>query len=525
MNLFKRTFISISRTPLKVCLLLFLVITTGSLVIGATLINDAAESTIGNLEQRLAPVMTIKENIEPLIEQGYSMEEIMSGQLAHYFEHLTSNQVREIGALPYVRYFDYSIIAAAWSEVLNPYLPEATFNTSNLLSEGRHQIRLDGVSTIEPFQFSNGLFSLKEGRFFTNNEMIPQELPERAPVLISMGVANLNDLVVGSFFNLYDNQFQLVEGADIPEGGFVILDFMELYDHPYNTDEIIIYPFEVIGIFDIEQIPAVNAEDFYLQMALYNAFITPNWRTEQIARDVMESELAFISVFDLSNLGFDALSFWEEVEVKPYWLLNSWEDVEAFKLAAEAMLPDLWLIEDLTSTLSRVTLAMNMLNGLSNQVLWFTIGAMIIVLSLLIILYLQDRRHEIAIYLSLGEKKFKILLQLFFEVGLVAMSGLTIAMTIGSLIAPQISTEMLRNELVQSQTTQTVFPSTLEFGGFGRIPTTEETMEAFTITLSLQIVAIFYGIGLGVMAISTIVPVVYVLELNPKDILMKANIE
>lgn len=524
MNPLKRAIISIRRTPLKVLLLFSLVLIMGTVVVGAILMNSAIDHTIDHLGQRLPTIMTIEVDTEALRERGISTDEMMYGETVHLFEHLTSERVREIGDLPYVRYFDYSIIAGAWSADLNRYIPEAMFDISDVLGETeRNQIRLDGISRTEPLQMSNGLFELIKGRVFTNEEITPLERPDIAPVLISSSVAQMNNLEIGSLFNLYEDQFQLTESENIPEGGFIVSELEDLWEHPYNISKVVSYAFEVIGIFDIEQVPAMDTEGFFMQLLLYNAFLTPNWRTEEIAQDVMTSERDFVSVF---NIGVEAaLIGWDEITVTPYWILEDWQYAEDFKLAAEALLPELWLIEDLTSTLSRVSLSMGILTGIANQALWFAVGAMLLVLSLLAMLYLHDRRHEMGIYLALGEKKLKVIFQMLFEVGTIALTGLIVAMFVGRLAAPRISYEMLKNELAQGQVAWGEIPSALEFGGFGRVPTIDETLGVFTISLSPQVVVMFYGIGFLTITLSTIVPVVYILEINPKDILMKAKIE
>jgi len=40
----------------------------------------------------------------------------------------------------------------------------------------------------------------------------------------------------------------------------------------------------------------------------------------------------------------------------------------------------------------------------------------------------------------------------------------------------------------------------------------------------VQTIAIFYAVGLATIMISTIVPITYVLELKPKEILMQSKI-
>ncbi|MCL1948859.1 MAG: FtsX-like permease family protein [Turicibacter sp.] len=53
--------------------------------------------------------------------------------------------------------------------------------------------------------------------------------------------------------------------------------------------------------------------------------------------------------------------------------------------------------------------------------------ASFIVLGLLIVIFLRDRRTEIGIYLALGEKKWAIIKQLLMELGIVVAFSLAIS--------------------------------------------------------------------------------------------------
>jgi len=55
---------------------------------------------------------------------------------------------------------------------------------------------------------------------------------------------------------------------------------------------------------------------------------------------------------------------------------------------------------------------MDTLDSLAAMVLSMTIGAMILIVSLLIMLFLRERKHEMGIYLSIGEKRSRIILQM-----------------------------------------------------------------------------------------------------------------
>lgn len=533
MRFVKRATTSIIRKPFKTLLLFLLVILLGTVVSSSMIIENALQNTLLNLELRLPIVVTVTEDIDTLREKGYTTYEMRQGLTGYLFDPIPSHVIREIGNLPYVRYFDYSITSGAWSDAIGVSTPNAIFDVSDLISvSARNNFRITGVSREEPLQLENGLFELIAGRYFLDEE-IRFASTEVAPVIIPEHFAHLNNFSLGSIFSLYIDYFELPDTFEtIPENGFDISDIFELHNHPYNVWTINEFKFEVIGIARINNSYAVNSDDFFMQLLIENSIFTPNWRTEEINRSSRLAEYNLTTVFnleaffDVQNITFNV----EEEPTMPYWQLYGWEYFDDFRIAAAELLPSLWIIEDLSDVLSNVSSSTNVISGLASQIRWFTLVAMLIVLSLLIILYLHDRRHEIGIYLALGERKGKIVSQILLEVMTVSVLGLVVAVAIGNLIAPQVSREMLLNELSEERVlcqTSACWspPNSLEFGGFGRMPTISETMEVFEISFSPEALLLFYTTGLVTVLISTIIPIVYILELNPKEILMSARIE
>ena len=96
------------------------------------------------------------------------------------------------------------------------------------------------------------------------------------------------------------------------------------------------------------------------------------------------------------------------------------------------------------------------------MILLGAIIATIVIISLLILLFLSDRKHEIGVYLALGSKKKGIIFQIVTEVLILSIIGMTGALFVGNVMASNLSQEMLRNELVNSETIQNTLGLDLE---------------------------------------------------------------
>jgi len=199
------------------------------------------------------------------------------------------------------------------------------------------------------------------------------------------------------------------------------------------------------------------------------------------------------------------------------------------------LLPEFNIVEDMSFIHQNVLTSMSSVNSLMNQALIVVIGATLIVLTLLILLYLRDRKYEIGIYMALGEKKRRIIFQILFELLSITTVGIVIALFIGNLVSHQVSNFLLREAFLNTEEV-CEFPTAtfcfepireLEMNGFALNNVEmeiDELIEIFDVSLDLRIMLIFFGIGLTTTILSAIVPVLYVLEMKPKEILLRGNI-
>jgi putative ABC transport system permease protein len=153
--------------------------------------------------------------------------------------------------------------------------------------------------------------------------------------------------------------------------------------------------------------------------------------------------------------------------------------------------------------------------------------AFLLVLGLLITLFLRERKHEMGVYLALGEKRKNIIFQILTEVVVISSIAIVISLFIGNLLADHLSQRMIRNEMIVNATPQNFDMGSLNDlnrMGFGFWMTHEEMLEAYSVSLDAPTVFIFFGIATGMIILSTTVPTIYLTKLNLKDILTKASI-
>jgi len=506
-------------------MLLMAVFLVGFFIAGSVLINHAIDVSIHQLQRTMPLVFSttfydVNDTLD-LKQYSHGIEE--------EFTLLDRDMVHEIGSLSYVSHFDYTMLYYL-SGFYQPYWLEE-------LQQGSpedlpfHTFRVYGVSRPEIIYIESGMFELHAGRLFTAEEILPVVRTEIAPALVSREFAELNHLSVGSIVQLTQvGVFYLPEDAQIPEGGFTGMYWGgTLWEHPYNQVQDFIYEFEIVGIFELTRIARGNNSDLMNHQSLINLFLTPNWRVAELLRNEADGWQLWADVFNMHDWedGVVGLLQAQADAITPLWVLYDFDDVMSFKEAANHMLPSNIMIDDgLIGTFRPMIEATNQLHATITRVLWLGGGAMVIVLTLLILLYLRERKHELGIYMALGERKIYLVYQIVLEVFLVSVIGLIMALFIANIVADNISQSMMQAELVATAVRcESYWPSMLEIIGFGQELASDEMLEHFNVSLDVRTIIIFSVASIGAIIVSTVIPVFYILELNPKDVLMKARIE
>jgi len=494
MSMLSKIWISLKRNFGKSLLFFIMTLILGSVVFVAIIISQAVTNTEMNLRRNLPPITTIEFRF-PL---DMPIEVVMGLEL----EDVTLDLVREIGQLPYVIGMDYSFHRFGWEVPPNSELQLAqrggfTANISSITTQ--HLRRTDFVD------LNQGLIRIVDGRNFTNEEMLT--LGDVFPVLISNELADLNNFTVGSTFILDS----VIRGDFHPDGSiWGIEETARLH-----------FDFQVIGIFELasEIIAGNEWESNFSTITLLNRLYTPAW-VDQVAS--MEIQLALYEIYDWWEISEPSVDGWSQL----VFLLNDPLDLPAFEVAAGAMLPEFWEVVTLSDTFAPMTGAMQSINWIAEQIVYFVIILAVVVLTLLIALMLHGRRHEVGIYLALGEKRWKIVTQMMLEVVVNAIFGVVIAILLGNILARNFSEQLLLDELahqiesrpIQEESFNPVWDS-LHWFSPGVI-SLEEAEKLHEIVIDMELIAIFLGGSLLVVIVSSVVPIVYLTKISPKKVLL-----
>lgn len=522
MKQFKRARVSIIRQPSKSLILFAIIVILGIFSSGAITISQAIQNTENNLLRRIPPLATVTVDVDANVEHMN-----LHGEWPQ-LQAVTREILEAIGDLSYVREFDFASYDWFFSSELSRPQDIALytnidwfneFTVMQLLMEGSRQTEADifepfvvkGVHHPTVLDLEEGIIELIAGRVFTQAEIENDSLV----ALVSQAFANTNRLSVGSAFILESHIYDTFD----PEGNFN--GWADPNDPEGPLLEVHEFELEVIGIFiptvemegDIAYVDLVNHID--LNVRLY----APIGVTES-SREIF---FDYIREFHPESLAshYPPFSYNDVV----FALYDSLDLVDFYE-AASALLPDFWMIDDLRNEFAAMSNSLTGLQGISNGILIGVSITSVVVLGLLILLFLYDRKEEIGVYLALGESRKNIVVQMLIETIIVSMVALSISLFIGNVMASSMTYSMLRQELIDNPDVvpnQDLMQELVRMG-FSIQMTAEEMVAAYDVTLDGMTILMFSGAGVSIIILSTILPIIYLTRLKPKDILIKSSV-
>lgn len=162
----------------------------------------------------------------------------------------------------------------------------------------------------------------------------------------------------------------------------------------------------------------------------------------------------------------------------------------------------------------------------SNNVVYLVSIAGAVILGLIVMMSIRERVYEMGVLLAIGEKKWKLIGQFIAEILIVALIAMAISTISGNLVANKIGDQLLSQEMVQSETTSSNPESFggrggMRMGMFGQTQQQADPIDELQVNVTAQDLGFLGAIGLLIAILSTLVPSISILRLQPKTILTK----
>lgn len=482
MNFIKRALLSTVRKKGKSFILLVTIFILGNLIAGSIAVKQATS----NVEKTMKASLGAK----AVITFDWSSPIFQNNETSK-FPKLSDKTMEEIGKFKGVKYYEYNLRGGIESDKYKGYYGE----DNNFMSEGNEYFEMYGVQVPELVDIKEKVIALKDGRTFKKDEIKNGS----NVVMVSTKFAEKNNIHVGDTLSFIQNAYDFSDQSEdsISEPKFAA-----------SRD----LAFEVIGIFDPSlSIKEGDNKDMGIDYSMMNRFYAPN----ALVRDMQK----WSNENTKYQAGFEQPSDVEFGDITYY--LNDSDLLTNFKKDVEKLLPEGMMISVSSDAYDQVAGPIAFISWLATGILYISIAATVMILGLVVVLFLRDRRHEFGIYLSIGTHKWKIVSQVVIEVLLVGLIGLTLSLFTGNMLAKSISSEMIDKQKNQDEfRLMNAVGATGPGGGNGEYIDQNDVLDSYEVKLSMDYILLLYGIGISTLLVSAIAPTVYVVRLKPRKVLM-----
>lgn len=507
MNFWQRGLKSVTRRKGRSLILFLVVFILGNVIAGAVSIEQSTKNVEIATKKQMGARATIDMDYERFDKEYQKNPEKFENN-DEVFKNPTLKEYEAIGQLPYVKYFDYSIPSYIGTNKIKGYMPED--GGVSYGSGAKHQFNIKGVNRKEIVDVEEGLIKIVEGSAFDEKDI----QGGTQNVIISKEVAELNNLSVGDQLLLdvtgehYSEDMEGLGAAAGEEG--------ETDEEGSNQPEIITFDFptKVVGIFTVvkkeetkKKSPEEASNESWQAMEQINTIYAPNKLVQALNKE-MQEKIWKASVEDMET----------DEYYQTTYVLKSTDDLEAFREEANALISnEYYHVVASSDQYDQVAGGMQKLGKISGYVVIIAVAAALMIISLIVLLFLRDRKHELGIYLALGESRGKIIGQILVELLLTSALALVLSLITGNLLAGGISESLLQMDWLNgNQNGMMYYGSSM----LGNDLTPEDVQNAYTVTFSVGYIISYLLIGLGTVLLSAILPLLYILRLNPKKIMM-----
>ncbi len=475
-NLFKRSWLSVTRKLSRTIIIGLVLFAMGSLMLATIIIKSAVNESTEYAKETLGATVSLQADMSKLREERKSSDD-KDFDPSKMFERpaVTKSTADKIADSDYVKDYTYSISATADADSLTAVESKGPSMGDNKGgSFGNFGGKTDDssetttgdftISGINGYAYidgvSSGTLTISDGTYFNEGDT--------DKIMVSADLAEANNLSVGdkiTFKNVYTNKTAQLT---------------------------------IIGIYD-SSLNFSNANTIYMNI---------------------DTAAKFLSNDDYNKGDFD-------VESVSYTMNNA-EDIEAFISEINENYPELAEANITASEDTRVYDQMvgpiESVGSFATTILIIVTIASIIVITLIVTINVKDRRYEMGVLLSLGAKKINIIGQIFVEIAMIGAVAFGLSACVATALADAMGQTILEAQ-VANTTENFGRPSGGPSGDMsipsdfkGEMP---DDNQNYSIDIHAQPIdfLLLFVCGYGVIILALLVPSINILRYQPKQIL------
>ncbi|MDT2604024.1 ABC transporter permease [Enterococcus dongliensis] len=448
-------------------------------ILAGLTIRSGAELATTNAKKSVGATVTLSQNREAMFKQSSDSENSRPEPGSFEQTPINLSDAEKIAKLANIKTYSFEASTSAdKSSGITPISSDSEETAASEaegkgvpagMSQGNFQIK--GVSQSSAYSdFSAGTASIVEGEAITADDEGTNN------VLIEQSLAESNDLSVGDTFKIKDTDDKDVE-----------VTIKGIYKTSSSGDSM---------------------------SARFN-FMNP--------ANTVFSSYTLVSTLTGSE--------GETIDSAVYTLDDPKEMDSFVKQANKLIDTDTFSLETNDQMYQQMLQPLNNVSSFAKNIVILVATAGVIILTLIIMLSIRERKYEVGVLLSLGESRLKVISQFFVEIFVCMIFALGIAAASGNVVGNAVGNQLLN----QQTTSQSIDGNTRNAGPgqalsgnggsrsrqIGGNPFTQiEEVKEMNIAVKPTEILNLAGIGLGISLFSIVLSSAGILRLNPKKILI-----
>lgn len=473
MSIIKRIYLSIIRNPYKSILLFLFFFSIGTFFGSSYLISSNIDSIEQNIEEQIDTYAVIRYKTD-FIEKSWdkTSQDYENGQeqLFHIYTSLLENNS--------VKNTNIHLI----SDSTGKFVSNLTHKNWTIYEEiSKGSLYLCGIDSNSLFN-QQSIIEIVSGRFFSKEDII-----------------NKNQVIILSEDYTYNDGSKIEIGDKITIRYQNYIEKFEDEDYQYEMLNQKDYSFEVIGKYKINTMAINSIWSNINYKYSYIPFSTLlNIKEQIIIDDEYKTGESNNKIYAYDNIIFqlDSPENLDDFKNEYLKLTNTYKNLD-YEILTSA--DGYYEIKNILDNLNQISILFMIISG----------GISIIISTLIVYLYLKNRKHEVAILLSIGEKKKNIFIQYICEILLVGILGLSFSTYSTKIVGNQMFNHVINKQL-----------NTLDLESIDNVDYETEIRENANVELTMEYIMIFISGGMIVLCLSSSLPLINLFKAKPKDILL-----
>jgi len=495
MNFFVRSLKYIKSKKLKTVLLGIIFFLIGNLVIIGFGVSQASTNAKTLARKKMSPVVKYREKTDSytsILENDY-IDLSIADEMA--------NDSRVKAASAFATFEVYSVdFEAVKPKNDDDGMMVYDYDIDSEEDYEMQNVSLKGNRYPNLIEFENGSYEMLDGKFYTNDDI----KNKNQVVVIEEELAKNNNLKVGDIIDikmLSDEESEMYGISK--EDNIISLKIIGIYKSNVEDNGSSWTPSYKANIL---LVPAATFVDFVLDVTRKEYDYYKDLYGEMI--DIEISEELYYST---------GVSY----------LLNDPDDLDKFVEEYKGKLSKNYELDLNDDNFKKYSKPLDTISLFSNIIVWAFVINSIVIISLVTALTLKTREYEIGVLVSLGVQKWKVIMQLFLELLIIAMVSFVLASVSGSIVSRGVGKKVLDfqssfSDDDKKDEEEGYYYDYDENNYFTEI-SQDDIFDEYKVTVDALLIVKIFVMGVFIVFVSILAPALMILRYNPKQILMSTN--